>query len=98
MSDLTLSMRSDEKSANRGWPILVSRAYDPSGLRQESRALGATISNNKGNNRILPIGFHAVCIYGGCLKWLLSELSIPAAGQKDPRLWGRECGLSLATG
>ena len=24
--------------------ILVPRAYDPSGLRQESRALGATIS------------------------------------------------------
>ena len=23
-------------------------------------------------------------------KWLLPELSIPAAGQKDPRLWGRE--------
>ena len=26
-----------------GWIILVPRAYDPSGLRQESRALGATI-------------------------------------------------------
>ena len=25
------------------WNILVPRAYDPSGLRQESRALGATI-------------------------------------------------------
>ena len=25
-------------------------------------------------------------------KWLLPELSIPAAGQKDRRLWGRECG------
>ena len=24
-------------------------------------------------------------------KWLLPELSIPAAGQKDRRLWGREC-------
>ena len=23
-------------------------------------------------------------------KWLLPELSIPAAGQKDRRLWGRE--------
>ena len=30
------------------------------------------------------------CIYGACLKWLLPELSIPAAGQKDRRLWGRE--------
>ena len=26
-----------------------------------------------------------------CLKWLLPEVSIPAAGQKDRRLWGREC-------
>ena len=24
-------------------------------------------------------------------KWLLPELSIPAPGQKDRRLWGREC-------
>ena len=46
--------------------------------------------NNKGNNRILPIRFHAVYIYGACLKWLLPELSIPAVGQKDRRLWGRE--------
>ena len=46
--------------------------------------------NNKGNNRILSIRFHAVFIYGACLKWLLPELSIPAAGQKDRRLWGRE--------
>ena len=35
-----------------------------------------------------------ICIYGACLKWLLSELSIPAAGQKDRRLWGREWELS----
>ena len=58
--------------------ILVHRAYDPSGLRQESRALGATILK------------YVVCIYGACLKWLLPEPSIPAAGQKDRRLWGRE--------
>ena len=32
-----------------------------------------------------------ICIYGACLKWLLPELSIPATGQKDRRLWGREC-------
>ena len=31
-----------------------------------------------------------ISIYGACLKWLLPELSIPAAGQKDRRLWGRE--------
>ena len=49
--------------------------------------------NNKGNNRILPIRSRVVCIYGACLKWLLPEPSIPAAGQKDRRLWGREwCG------
>ena len=27
-------------------------------------------------------------------KWLLPELSIPAAGQKDRRLWGGECAKS----
>ena len=31
-----------------------------------------------------------ICIYGACLKWLLPELSIPAADQKDRGLWGRE--------
>ena len=46
--------------------------------------------NNKGNSRILPIRFHAIFIYGTCLKWLLPELSIPAAGQKARRLSGRE--------
>ena len=29
--------------------------------------------NNNGNNRILPIRSHAVCIYGACLKWMLPE-------------------------
>ena len=28
-------------------------------------------------------------------KWLLPELSIPAAGQKDRRLWGREWMITL---
>ena len=28
-------------------------------------------------------------------KWLFPELSIPAAGQKDRRLWGRECGCHI---
>ena len=67
--------------------ILVPRAYDPSGLRQESQPFW----NNKGNNRIPPIRFTSVFTYGACPKWLLPELSIPAAGQKDRRLWGREC-------
>ena len=39
---------------------------------------------------MLPIRFNAVCIYGACLKCLLPELSIPAAGPKDRRLWERE--------
>ena len=29
-------------------------------------------------------------------KWLLPELSIPAAGQKDRRLWGREGATGIA--
>ena len=32
--------------------ILVPRAYDPSGLRQESRALGATISGMRHRRRL----------------------------------------------
>ena len=43
---------------------------------------------------ILPIRFHAVCIYGTCLNWLLPELLIPAAGQKGRRLWRREWSLT----
>ena len=36
---------------------------------RKTRALRATILNNKGNNQILPIQFHcAVCIYAACLK------------------------------
>ena len=80
--------------------ILVPR---PRRLRDEKRAMGTIMAcgrnrelweqpfwNNKGNNRILPIRSHVVCTYGACLKWLLPELSIPAAGQKDHRLWRRE--------
>ena len=66
----------------RGWPH--SR---PQSLRSFWPAAGI---DNKGNNRILPIRFHVVCIYSACLKWLLPKLSIRAAGQKDRRFWGRE--------
>ena len=38
---------------------------------------------------------HVICIYGACLKWLFPELSIPATGQKDHRVWGRECCVSI---
>ena len=51
--------------------ILVPRAYDPSGLRQESRALGATISGMRHRCRcavsritrirLFPLFFHNVC-------------------------------------
>ena len=37
------------------------------------------------------IGLHSVLLPLLISKWLLPELSIPAAGQKDRRLWGREC-------
>ena len=56
-------------------PISFPESSFPLASGRETRALGATILNNKGNNRILPIQFHcAVCIYGN-LKWLLQELS-----------------------
>ena len=106
-----------------GDTILVPRAYDPSGLRQESRALGATISCMRHRWRLSWTGWEefsyrsyvhlSLLVYIGpekprwgvanyvyiyiyisvvISKWLLPELSIPAAGQKDHRLWGREWG------
>ena len=39
---------------------------------------------------VKPDGQNSV-IYFVISKWLLPELSIRAAGQKDHRLWGREC-------
>ena len=71
--------------------ILVSKAYDPSGLRQESRALGATISACAiDEDLVKPDGQNSVVSFV-ISQWLLPELSIPAAGQKDRRLWGRGC-------
>ena len=60
------------------------------------------------NRELWEQPFQACAIDEGCVKpdgqnsvisfviskWLLPELSIPAAGQKDRRLWGRECGLA----
>ena len=40
---LCISGAMDMRESNERASILVPRAYDPSGLRQESRALGATI-------------------------------------------------------
>ena len=76
----------------RVWDILVPRAFDPSGLRQESRALGATISGMRHRWRLRETGWAEFGYFLCYLKWLLPELSIPAAGQKDCRLWERECG------
>ena len=39
---------------------------------------------------VKPNGQNSV-IFFVISKWLLPELSIPAAGQKDRRLWGRKC-------
>ena len=75
--------------------ILVPRAYDPSGLadpfwRQESRALEQPFQACAIDaDYVRPDGQNSVISFV-ISKWLLPELSIPAAGQKDRRLWGRE--------
>ena len=60
----------------RGWRIhiLVPRAYDPSGLRQESRALGATIVKEQRNNQILVIRLTA-----HLRLWRMPEMVAPRA-------------------
>ena len=52
-------------------PILVPRAYDPYGLRQESRALGATISGMRHRcrcavSRITRIRLFPLFFHNGC--------------------------------
>ena len=74
------SPQSRSQSLSSLWPVVVERE-----LWEQP------FWNNKGNHRILPIRFHAVCFSGAFLKWLLLELSIPAKGQKDRGLLGREC-------
>ena len=59
------------------------------GRNQE--ALGATISGMRHRCRLRETGWQNSVISFVISKWLLPELSIPAAGQKDRRLWGREC-------
>ena len=69
----------------------------PQSLRSFWPAAGIESSGSNHYERTKEItefwlsGSLRICIYGACLKWLLPELSIPAAGQKDRRLWGREC-------
>ena len=53
-------------------------------------ALGATISGAIDEDFVKPDGQNSVISFV-ISKWLLPELSIPAAGQKDRRLWGQEC-------
>ena len=71
--------------------ILVPRTYDPSGLRQESRALGATISGMRIDADCVKTDGQNTVISFVISKWLLPELSIRVANQKDRRLWGQEC-------
>ena len=69
----------------------------PQSLRSFWPAAGIESSGSNHYERTKEIiefwlsGSLRICIYGACLKWLLPELSIPAAGQKDRRLWGRDC-------
>ena len=69
----------------------------PQSLRSFWPAAGIESSGSNHYERTKEItefwlsGSLRICIYGACLKRLLPELSIPAAGQKDRRLWGREC-------
>ena len=72
--------------------ILVPKAYmyNPSGLWQESRALGATVPGMRHRCRLRETGWAEFGYFLCYSKLLLPELSIPAAGQKDRRLWGRE--------
>ena len=79
-------------------PQLHSRPHSrPQSLRSFWPAAGIESSGSNHYERTKEItefwlsGSLRICIYGACLKWLLPELSIPAAGQKDRRLWGREC-------
>ena len=81
-------------SANLGHPVTYHSR--PQSLRSFWPAAGIESSGSNHYERTKEItefwlsGSLRICIYGACLKWLLPELSIPAAGQKDRRLWGRE--------
>ena len=69
------------------------RANDPSGLRQESRALGATISRMRHRcrlrgNRMGRIRLFRLSFQNGCSQ----NSRFPTAGQGEQRLWERHCG------
>ena len=72
--------------------ILVPRAYDPSGLRQESRGSGSNhFEITKEITEFCPSGLTQSSSMAHARNGCSHSLSIPAAGQKDRRLWGREC-------
>ena len=84
------------------FPLSVSSHSHPQSLRSFWPAAGIESSGSNHYERTKEItefwlsGSLRICFYGACLKWLLPELSIPAAGQKDRRLWGRDwCPLGL---
>ena len=84
-------------------PLVADQSFvrlsRPQSLRSFWPAAGIESSGSNHYERTKEItefwlsGSLRICFYGACLKWLLPELSIPAAGQKDRRLWGRECRL-----
>ena len=69
--------------------ILVPRAHDPSGLWQESRALALS---NTGSPQFtdFPSNLANLILCACSENRVRPELSIPATGQKDRGLWGRE--------
>ena len=71
--------------------ILVPRAYDPSGLRQESRGSGSNhFEITKEITEFCPSSLTQSSSIAHARNGCSQSLSIPAAGQKDRRLWGRE--------
>ena len=71
--DFTKSMLNS--CPNHLFPILVSRAHDPSGLREESRALEATISGMHHRCRLRETGWAELFGFSFVIsKWLLPAL------------------------
>ena len=84
------------KNSDPARGILVPRAYDPSGLRQESRALGATISGMRHRcrcavSRITRIRLFPLLFQNGCSQ----SSRFPTAGQRE-RGSGNEIGPEVA--
>ena len=81
----------DEVALNFGYflcyfKMVAPRALDSCHRPEGSWALGTRMPD--GQNSVISFVIS---------KWLLPELSIPAAGQNDRRLWGREWGKPRAS-